>query len=228
MLCWLTCGSYHLHHPERGSTDTARLLAMACDNPTGDLPIWLATHQGQTVDIDATCRGSTHHRARHHHRRHTVGVRRRSQLTAHGVAGEAVKHAHRPTALHPAYLAARAHWRRVATHCARCGVQLDKTIGSRSPRAIQTGHIVGRHEARKLGGATRRSTRCPTRSPNAGRNCAQAPATATACEYADACDQPVGGRIAKPARRSQGVVRSLTMLARTRPGGSRHARSVRA
>lgn len=51
----------------------------------------------------------------------------------------------------PAYLAARAHWRRVATHCARCGIQLDKTIGSRSPRAIQTGHIVGRHEARKLG-----------------------------------------------------------------------------
>ena len=37
MLCWLTCGSYYLHHPERGST---------------------ATHQGQTVDIDATCRGA--------------------------------------------------------------------------------------------------------------------------------------------------------------------------
>lgn len=50
--------SYYLHHPERGSTDTARLLAMACDNPTGDLLIWLATHQGQTVDIDATCRGA--------------------------------------------------------------------------------------------------------------------------------------------------------------------------
>ena len=50
--------SYYLHHPERGSNEAARLLAIACDNPTGDLLTYLATHQGQTIDIDATCRGS--------------------------------------------------------------------------------------------------------------------------------------------------------------------------
>ena len=47
--------------------------------------------------------------------------------------------------------ATREWWRLRATHCAVCGIPLDLEVGSRSPRALDVGHIVGRHRARQLG-----------------------------------------------------------------------------
>ena len=50
--------AWYQDYPPKGDPTPARITALACENPTGDLLTYVATHQGATVDVVAVCRGT--------------------------------------------------------------------------------------------------------------------------------------------------------------------------
>ena len=51
--------SWLIHQPPRGSSDPATITALVCDNPSGELLVWLAQHIGAVVPVTVTTRGAT-------------------------------------------------------------------------------------------------------------------------------------------------------------------------